>query len=241
MCGRFALVATPETVGRLFSVPDISALPPRYNIAPTQLIAVVRRLPNRPTPELAFLRWGLVPSWAKDDSGGSRMINARLESASEKPSFRAAFRRRRCLIPATGFFEWKTAGRLKQAHFIGSPDHDVIALAGLWERWRDAAGEPLETCTILTTNASGAIRELHDRMPVVVAAGSFVAWLDPLQQDREAILELLADSPPPRLEYFAVSPLVNNPANDVPACLEPAGSARGDARPGRGAEGPDGS
>jgi len=242
MCGRFTL-RTPATV--LIEHFDLDVrgdrqLPlfePRYNIAPTQEIVAVRADPQDGRRSAAMLRWGLVPSWSKQPGSGPPMINARAESLAEKPTFRAAFRRRRCLILADGFYEWQqSAGGArgkKQPYYIHRRDHGPFAFAGVWETWRgepssspsvegSGTGGPLtiENCAIVTTAANKTLAELHDRMPVVLAPGDYQRWLDSTIQDPAQLQHLLESSPHEELVAEAVSTHVNRVANDDPRCIE---------------------
>jgi putative SOS response-associated peptidase YedK len=203
---------------RQFALETQPALFPRYNIAPSQPVAVVRQTAEGKR-ELVKLRWGLVPSWAKDVSVGNQLINARSETAATKPAFRAAMRQRRCLVPTDGFYEWKKVGRQKQPYFIRRADDKPFAFAGLWERWSDAEGRPLETCTILTTDANELLRPLHDRMPVIVEPADYSTWLDPAQTDSDRFRPLFASLTSEQLISSPVSTHVNSPANDDEACL----------------------
>jgi putative SOS response-associated peptidase YedK len=222
MCGRFTLFESTQVLMKEFGVPVPSDLAPRYNIAPTRQIAAVRNRPDGGGREFALLRWGLIPSWAKDPSIGARMINARAETAPEKPSFRNAFRRRRCLVPASGFYEWQKQGRLKQPYYISLRKRKPMAIAGLWERWEETEGAPIESCTLLTTEANELIAPLHDRMPVIVAPGDFDLWLDPTVLATGPLLSLLRPFPADGMTASPVSSLVNNPSVDDPRCIEPA-------------------
>lgn len=210
-------------MARLFgvAVPDEHA--PRYNIAPSQGILAVRAAPDGGdgAREAAVLRWGLVPSWAKDPDIGNRMINARAETVAEKPSFRAAFRRRRCLVPATGFYEWRAASGPKQPYTIGMADGGPFAMAGLWEHWTEPDGAAVETCAILTTEANELLRPIHARMPVIVAPSDFDLWLDPALAMPELLAPLLRPFDAAAMAAHPVSRHVNNVRNDDPACLEP--------------------
>lgn len=224
MCGRFALFTPTEKIAETFGVTPTSAagIPPavpRYNVAPTQPVIAVR-LDENGRRELTFFQWGLVPSWAKDPQMGSRLINARSETAAEKPSFRAAFKRRRCLIPADGFYEWQKQNGNKQPVFIHPADEDLFALAGLWEIWQSADGDALQTCTILTTTPNELMASIHNRMPVIVAAEDFDDWLDPGPQPDQA-LHLLRPYPAEKMAAYPVSTFVNNPRNDAPECIAP--------------------
>jgi putative SOS response-associated peptidase YedK len=195
MCGRFTLRTPQSVLVKQFALEAEPTLVPRYNIAPSQPIAVVRALSQESTAasrELVKLRWGLVPSWAQDPSIGNQLINARSETAAAKPAFRSAMRHRRCLIPADGFYEWKKIGKQKQPYFIRRPDDKPFAFAGLWDRWTDPEGRPLETCTILTTDANELLRPLHNRMPVIVEPADYAAWLDPQLTDPERFRPLFS-------------------------------------------------
>lgn len=221
MCGRFTLAAQPALIAEVFGLSDVPDLAPRYNIAPTQLSAVVRQ-PTADAPRrLDLLRWGLVPSWADDPAIGSRLINARSETVGEKPAFRSAFRHRRCLVPADGFYEWaKTAGG-KQPYHFHRPDHAPFALAGLWERRHRDEGPDLETFTILTTAANAVVRPFHDRMPVVLPVDAYDAWLDPELDQATHLTQLLTAAPESFLVVNPVSPVVNSPAHDGADCVVP--------------------
>ena len=220
MCGRFTQAAPNETVAELFQLPSVPALAPRYNIAPTQDVAAVRAgvAGGR---ELVALRWGLLPSWASERSVAARMINARAETLADKPAFRAAFRSRRCLVVADGFYEWQRLGGRKQPHFVGFGDGRPFGLAGLWERWTGEEGGPVESCTIVTTAANEVVAPLHDRMPVILEPGEFALWLDPEVRNPEALRPLLRPHAAGAMCAYPVSPLVNDPARDLPACREP--------------------
>jgi putative SOS response-associated peptidase YedK len=222
MCGRFALFASGDEIAERFQLAETPVLDARYNIAPTQPVAVVRA--TAASRELAFLRWGLIPSWAKDPAIGNRMINARSDTAGDKPSFRSAFQQRRCLIPASGFYEWQKAGAGgKQPYFIRPHVGGLFALAGLWERWHDPHGEAVESCTILTTEANELMQSLHDRMPVILDRDSERVWLDS-QASSDTLRSLLTPFASDRMEALPVSPWVNSAKNEGPRCLEP-GSA----------------
>lgn len=223
MCGRFTLNADQLLLEELFelTLPQELKLKPRYNITPTQEIAVVRT--EKEERQLEFIRWGLIPSWAKDPSIGARMNNARSETAAEKPSFRTAFRRRRCLIPANGFYEWKkpnVARGKKQPFHIGMVDRKLFAMAGIWEAWRGPEGETLETCAILTTTPNELMEDIHDRMPVILTKGDYGAWLDPELQDVGRIQELMRPFSAGGMHAYPVGTVVNNARNDVAECIE---------------------
>lgn len=220
MCGRYSLTLPPDAVRRLFGYLARPNMAPRANIAPTQPVAAVRRDADG-TPEFACLRWGLIPSWAKDAAIGNRLINARAESVAEKPAFRAAFRARRCLIAADGFYEWRKEGGRRQPYRILRRDAAPFGFAGLWERWHDpATGEVIESCTIITTDANNALRQIHPRMPVILDPAAFAAWLDPAADPRAA-QALLAPAPDDLLRAYPVSTRVNSPRNEGLDLVEP--------------------
>ncbi len=222
MCGRYALMSSTELLVELFRLAGGAAhLEPRYNIAPTQTAPVIR-VSRDGERRMEMFRWGLVPYWAKSLDVGARAINARSESAAEKPLYREAFRRRRCLVPADGFFEWRRTGRTKQPYLIRMRDETPFAMAGLWERWPGNAGheDMVESFTILTTEPNELVRPLHDRMPVIIAREDFGQWLDRSQCDPDAIRALCRPLPAQEMETHAVSRRVNAPANDDPACIE---------------------
>lgn len=224
MCGRFTLTSTPEALAERFGLDAPPALKARYNIAPGQDILVVRQ-PEGGVRQAAFLHWGLVPPWAEARDTGVRRINARVESVAEKPSFRDAFRSRRCLVPADGFYEWADHGGVRQPFRIALPDAGLFAFAGLWERRHDAEGGCLESCTILTQEASPVLRTLHDRMPVVLPAPDYADWLDPTLLELDRLRALLRDAGDPGFVTWPVSPRVNHPRFDDPACLLPVTAA----------------
>jgi putative SOS response-associated peptidase YedK len=218
MCGRFALIIDASLLADVFDVDPPRELKPRFNIAPTQTIPIVRAN-KEGSRELALVRWGLVPSWAKDEKIGARMINARGETVAEKPSFRSAVKSRRCLIPADGFYEWVRTDEGKQPHFIHFSDGGPFALAGLWERWNKGGGGPLDTCTIITTTPNDLIADLHDRMPVILPPGHFTEWLEPAPLTPKRLQDLLVPHPPEGMEAYPVSTYVNKPVNDGPECI----------------------
>jgi putative SOS response-associated peptidase YedK len=220
MCGRFALTTPPDVIARWYELMQRLEFGPRYNIAPTQPIVAVRNNANQQR-EGVMLRWGLVPFWAKDPSIGSRLINARSESAAEKPSFREAMKKRRCLIPASGFYEWKKIGGAKQPYYITREDRDVLTFAGLWEFWKDKdTGEAIESCTILTTTANKSLHHLHERMPVLLPREAWQQWLDVEQYDPKKLSKLLKPEPEKGWTILPVNRRVNSPANDDPTVLE---------------------
>jgi putative SOS response-associated peptidase YedK len=218
VCGRFGLFVTPEVLEEYFSVDDLAAAPePRYNLTPGQAVAVVRERDGRRS--LAALQWGLIPFWAKDATIGRRLINARLDGIAAKPAFREAWQRRRCLIPANGFYEWsEPEGGRKRPYFILPKDDPLLALAGLWERWRTPQGDQLETCVIVTTAANAQLARIHDRMPLLIPRDAQALWLDPRSSVEEALK--LAERPP-ALELRPVGFGVNDPRNDDETVIAP--------------------
>jgi putative SOS response-associated peptidase YedK len=231
MCGRFAFYSPHEAVVRLFGLPDDTpGIEPRYNIAPTTYIPVVRELPDEEiapdvaaTRRLAMLYWGLVPVWAKEKSIGARMTNARAETLREKPAFRTAYRKRRGLVPADGYYEWMQLGpRDKQPFFLRPASGTPFALATLWETWRDpATGDPLESCTLITTSPPKSIAFIHDRMPVIIPPAAYAEWLDPRNQDIERLNRLLCAESAGEMVAHRVSRLVSNARNEGPQLIEP--------------------
>lgn len=225
MCGRYCLPETPECIGEVFEAVVRFSWPPRYNIAPTQRVPVVRRmiqLNGTPKREIDGMHWGLIPSWAKESSIGNRMINARAETAPEKPAFRAAWKRRRCILPASGFFEWKRVGDFKQPYLLRLADGGILGLAGLWETWRGPNGDELESVTILTTLPNSFMKKIHDRMPVILDPADWTAWLDDGEEGtaQDVLVAFVQHVPEGILEAVPVSRRVNNPRNDDAACLE---------------------
>ena len=226
MCGRFTLRTPLSVLSQqfLFDLGPVAAeiaVRPRYNVAPTQTIAAVRREEGSAKRTLAWLYWGLIPSWAKDAKMSASMINARSETAAEKPAFRSAFARRRCLILTDGFFEWKKVGKEKQPYLYRMRDERPFAFAGLWECWRGPAGSegpPLESGTILTTTANELCRELHERMPVILEESDYERWLDPAAS-KEDLQVLLAPFPAEEMKAEPVSRRVNNARNDDAECV----------------------
>ena len=221
MCGRFTLASPGEVVAEVFGLGETPELAPRYNIAPGQQVAVVRGDVDG-SRSLAPLRWGLIPPWSKDPAIGSRLINARAETAADKPAFRGALRGRRCLVVADGFYEWAAAGTRKQPYLIAYADGRPFGLAGLWERWHGVDGEVVESCTILTTAPNEVVAPLHDRMPVILGAGAQGVWLDPGERRPDAVAGLLVPASPAGMIARPVGLRVNNPANEGPGCIDPA-------------------
>jgi len=219
MCGRYAFFSPAEAIKRIFALDDVPALEARYNVAPTQDVPTVRA-GEEGARAFAMLHWGLVPKWAKERAIGNRMINARAETLAEKPAFRDAFRRRRCLVLADGWYEWQVAPGGKQPWFIRMKDGRPFAFAGLWERWKDpATGAPLDSCTIVTTEASESIRKIHERMPAVVAEENWDRWLDTAFSETDKLSELLRPFDPKALEAWKVGREVNAPKNQGPQLI----------------------
>lgn len=222
MCGRYTLRAPASELAEVFGLFDLPELEPRYNIAPTQVVPVVRWDADRGQRVLVKLKWGLIPSWSKDPKMGYSMTNARAETVAEKPSFRQAFVRRRCLIVADGFYEWRQEPLPKQPFFIHRPDDRPMAFAGLWERWQ-RNGLDIESCTIIVTEANATMEPIHDRMPVILPPESWGIWLDPDFEDRRSLQSLLVPDPTEQLELLPVSTVVNNARNETPECVKPIG------------------
>jgi putative SOS response-associated peptidase YedK len=226
MCGRYSITTAPEALRRLFDFHNLPNLAARYNVAPTQAAPIVRLAADGPR-ELAMLRWGLVPHWAKDASIASRLINARAETVTEKPAFRDAFRHRRCLVPADGFYEWREEAGKRQPFRIGMKGGAPFAFAGLWESWTAkaaagpvAAGETVETFAIVTTDANAKLRPIHPRMPVILAPGAYDAWLDASVPAEDACA-LLGPYPDAPMAFYRVSTRVNSVRNDDADCIAP--------------------
>jgi putative SOS response-associated peptidase YedK len=224
MCGRFAFYSPHEAVTRLFGVSDAPEVEPRYNIAPTQYVAAVRTDARDPARRVAMLYWGLVPSWTKEKSIGARMINARGETLREKPSFRSAYRRRRCLVLADGYYEWQRAAGAKQPYFISFAGGEPFGMAGLWESWRDpGSDEALESCCIVTTTPAPPVAHVHDRMPVIVGRGDYDEWLDPRNEAVDRLDRLLVPCGAAGLRAVAVDRRVNDARNQGPDLVAPLG------------------
>jgi putative SOS response-associated peptidase YedK len=223
MCGRYTLRVSPAELAEIFATLREIDWSPRYNIAPTQTVVAVRQSEQADGRELALLRWGLIPSWAKDMKIGNNLINARADGVATKPSFRHAFKKKRCLIPADGFYEWQAVPgqKVKQPFHISVRDAPVFAFAGLWERWTDPEGKPVETSSIITTDANEAMAPVHNRMPVILNPADYGEWLDRDQQDAEKLQRLLKPFPADRMQLTPVSTLVNSPRNEKPECVRP--------------------
>lgn len=234
MCGRYALTADVDLLVELFELAnaDQLQLEPRYNAAPTQMLPIVRFSRSGQERRMETMQWGLVPWFAKDPSIGSRMINARAESAADKPAYRQAMQRRRCLVPADGFFEWKEITGRKFPYLVKLASGQPMALAGLWELWKGTGQRPVRSFTILTTEPNELTGQLHDRMPVVIRCEDFERWLDPRIDDAAALRPLLKPLPADLMTMHPVSRRVNDPANDDPSVLEPAPEPPEEEQPG---------
>jgi putative SOS response-associated peptidase YedK len=224
MCGRFLLTTPTSRLSSLFQFDDGPALAPRYNVAPSQPVAAVRPSGDSGR-ECVLMRWGLVPSWAKDVRGGG-LINARAETAATKPAFRDAFRGRRCLIPADGFYEWKRGPKKGLPFAVRLKDGGPFAFAGLWDVWQPPGGEAVEGCAVLTTEANDLMKELHQRMPVILRPENHAAWLDPGAGKVEVLQRLLRTLDAGAMTLFPVSDCVNNARHEGPQCLEPRGESQ---------------
>ena len=230
MCGRFTLASDAEALNQtFFNFAGPMNLSPRYNISPTQDVAVIANTSpdtgeHPETGQVEFFHWGLIPAWAKDPKIGNRMINARSETLSEKPSFRNAYKRRRCLILADGYYEWRKipGDRLKQPVYIRLKSQKPFALAGLWEVWQlDGMDEPLRSCTIITCPPNPLLEEIHHRMPVILSQDTYTEWLAPNQQSADTLQPLLVPYLDEEMEAYPVSRFVNRPTNDSPECIAP--------------------
>jgi putative SOS response-associated peptidase YedK len=219
MCGRYLITTAPEAMRRLFRYPEQPNFPARYNVAPTQPIPIVRL--SEGERHFALVRWGLIPSWVKDPKAFSLILQARSDSVIDKPSFRNAMKRRRCLIPADGFYEWNEDTTPRRPYVVRPRHGDPIAFAGLWECWMGPNGEEMETAAIITTDANRALHHIHHRMPVVVPPAAFDFWLDCANVDAPTAAALLVPAPDDLLEAYEISTAVNRVANDTPALLEP--------------------
>jgi len=222
MCGRFTLATPPEIVAEFFELTAAPDLSPRYNIAPTQPAPAILLTPERAQRLFRPLRWGLIPSWARDPTIGNRMINARAETVAEKPAFRSAFRQRRCLVVSDGFYEWKKGPGRKQPFYIRMRDDRPFAFAGLWEHWEADDGTGIESCALLTTQPNEVLRPIHDRMPVILDRANYDLWLDPTMADVDRLRPLLCPYRAEEMKVYPVGTRVNSPTRDDPACMEPA-------------------
>jgi putative SOS response-associated peptidase YedK len=221
MCGRYRLSKRKQLVEEYFDAPSEEDWEPRYNIAPTQPVPIVRQHPKEPTRKLSLVRWGLIPPWAKDASGSEKMINARSETVSTQPAFRDAFKLRRCLVPADGFYEWHRQGKVKQPFCFEVNDGELFAFAGIWERWKNDSGEWIKTFSILTTTPNSVSSAIHDRMPVILEPDSYDLWLDPGMKDIATLAELFTPFPAKQMRSYPVSNHVNQVQYDDPECATP--------------------
>lgn len=220
MCGRYRLTRA-DKLAEKFDIDPIEELSPRYNLAPTQMVAVVRQDPEQPERFGSRMKWGLIPFWAKDASIGYKMINARAETVASKPAFRDALKKRRCLIPADGFYEWKKNGKTKTPFCFTMADDDIFAFAGIWDSWRNPEGKVIETCSIVTTTPNSLCADVHDRMPVILSGDAYDIWLDPGFQKTDAVCNVLKPLDANLMRRYEVSSRVNLVKNDDPACAEP--------------------
>lgn len=220
MCGRFTQAQIAELDREVFRLLEVPQLEPRFNVAPTQNAAVIRQ---RPSGErvMHMLRWGLIPAWAKDPAIGNRMINARAETVATKPAFERPFRRQRCLVPVDGFYEWKRTDRAKQPFYVRRHDGDPLAVAGLWDRWRDTTGESIDSFTIITTTPNDLLAPIHNRMPAILQPDRYDVWLDAASRDVEELSTLLGPFPAEEMTAYPVTTYVNSPKNEGPECLNP--------------------
>jgi putative SOS response-associated peptidase YedK len=223
MPGRFTLTVSPETLFSVFGVRTETPLPPRYNIAPTQNVAAIRQNPRTGVKELDFLHWGLIPSWAKDRTVDHCMINARSETVHEKPSFKYDLHHHRCLIPASGFYEWVPEGGKKMPLYIHLKKNELMVFAGLWDHWQSPDGTVIESCTILTTRANALLQPIHERMPVILDPRDLNLWLNPVISEIERLKYLFDPYPAEKMAMHPVSEMVNSTRNDTPECILPVG------------------
>jgi putative SOS response-associated peptidase YedK len=218
MCGRFAQRTDSKRLAKAFGVTEVPLVEPRYNIAPTQdILGVYQSEDGR---EVTFYKWGLIPSWAKDTSMGAQLINARSETVTEKPAFREAFKKRRCLIPADGFYEWQRTDDKKQPFYFRMRDETPFGFAGLWEQWEGNGREVINSCTILTTEANEVLRSVHDRMPVILHPGDYELWLDSDLRKLDLVKELLSPYPASKMMSYPVSTSINSPRNQGAELIE---------------------
>lgn len=220
MCGRFTLSQSAEALAEMLQLDQVPELESSYNVAPTQPVATVLVEPKTNKRQLKLLQWGLIPSWAKDPAIGSKLINARAETLTEKPSFRSAFKHRRCLILADGFYEWQQLKGRKQPFYIYREDRQPFTFAGLWEHWQ-RHDQVIDSCTILTTEPNELLRPLHNRMPVVLKPEDYDLWLDTEVNQPELLQPLLSPYPAEEMQAYPVSLRVNNPRSNDSACVEP--------------------
>jgi putative SOS response-associated peptidase YedK len=219
MCGRFTLTQPPEAIAKAFDLAVAPILEPQYNIAPTQMVAAVLFKPESENRQFQQLRWGLIPSWAKDPGMGAKLINARAETVAEKPAFRSAFKHRRCLVVADGFYEWHRENGKKQPYYFRLQDGQPFGFAGLWEQWKSPQGEEISSCTILTTEANDLLQTIHERMPVIIQPKDYDLWLNPEVQTQQPLQQLLQPYEPEAMTAYPVSTLVNSPKHNSPECI----------------------
>ncbi len=233
MCGRFSLAIPAETIAEFFKTSGIEAVEPRYNISPTQPVLGITARSQSGSRLGSLFHWGLIPFWAKDKKIAAKLTNARSETLSEKPSFRAAYKYRRCLVPTDGFYEWKKEGGAKQPYRIQMEGGKPFAFAGLWEHWSGPDGEELQSCTIVTTDANRLMEPVHHRMPVILKPADYDLWLDPDTREPKRLAPLLAPYRGGDLELFPVSAYVNKSGNEGPRCREPlpSGGNKADDQP----------
>ena len=221
MCGRYTLSAPPQELMTLFALTELPTLTPRYNIAPTQQIPIIRRisLQGGHQNELHLIRWGLIPGWSQSGGEGKPLINARSETIEEKPSFKEGYQKRRCLLPASGFYEWERLGSQKQPYYVGLRKWRTFAMAGIWEQWKSPTGEIIQSSCILTTEANSVLKPFHHRMPVILSPEDYATWLG---GNPSAFPALLKPFPAAQMQAVAVSTYVNSTRNDDPSCIKPA-------------------
>ena len=220
MCGRFTLNTPAQIIAEFFKLSEVPDIKPRYNIAPTQSIATVTVDSKKIERQFQFMRWGLIPSWAKNMKIGSHTINARSETVAEKPAFRSAIKHRRCLIIADGFYEWQPQGKKKQPYYFTMANSEQFAFAGLWENWESPEAKNIVSCSIITTAANETVHPVHDRMPVILPEGDWEEWLDPSVNTSQQVLPLLKPYASAAMIANAVSAIVNSPTRDSPECIQ---------------------
>jgi putative SOS response-associated peptidase YedK len=221
MCGRYRLSRRKQLVEEYFDSTGEDDWSPRYNIAPTQPVPVIRQHPKEPVRRLSLMKWGLIPNWARDASIASGTINAKSETAATKPAFRDAMKSRRCLIPADGFYEWSRTGKAKQPYCFEVAEGELFAFAGLWDGWKDASGQWVKTCSILTTTPNAVTSAIHDRMPVILSPDDYDVWLDPGMTNVQVVSELLKPYDAKAMRCYPVSTRINHVANDDEECSRP--------------------
>lgn len=224
MCGRYSQRQPAEVIAQAFDVDNVPALEPRYNIAPTQPVSTVLQPSDSKNRQFKMMRWGLIPKWSKDSKIGAKLINARAETVAEKPAFKSAFRKRRCLVLADGFYEWQQQEntKQKQPYYFHLKDEQPFAFAGLWEQWQDASGEVIDSCTLLTTDANELMRPIHNRMPVILNPNDYERWIDPEVKEPERLQPLLRPYSTQEMIAYPVSTTVNRPSNDNAECIKSA-------------------